>query len=64
MSIEDGIKLGDMVKVTIHGYAGDACYGTTESGQPSQKVLRLDYGRGESFYLCCDQPGVTVARIS
>ena len=63
MSIEDGIKIGEMVKVTVHGYLGDGCYGTTESGQAPQKVIRLDYGRGESFYGCCDQPGVTVTKV-
>jgi len=63
VSIQDGLKIGEMVKVTVLGFLHDGCHGTTESGNPTQRIIRLDYGRGESFYVCCDQPGVTITKV-
>ena len=60
MSIEDGIKAGDPVKVTIFGYAGDVFTGSSGQRAP-EKHIRLDYGH-ESMYIACEQPGVTITK--
>ena len=60
MSIEDGIKVGDSVKVTIVGYVGDSFSGSPDQQAPG-RYIRLDYGH-ESAYIACEQPGATVTK--
>jgi len=62
VSIEDGIRIGDPIRVTITGYAGDGFSGTSGSENAAEKFIRLDYGR-ESAYIACEQPGVTITKV-
>ena len=63
MSIEDGIKSGELVKVTIVGYLTDGFEGW-EQGKSLGRIIDVQYGKdSQKVWVHVDQPGVAVTKV-